>query len=110
MIPKVKSVTPLPNLKIDVTFQDGVTGVIDIGKSLKLIGVLEPLKDPEFFALVHIGKLSKSVTWPGELDLDPVMLYHRATGKSIKWILDQDDPPKPTRKRKTETSIQPAKP
>ncbi len=58
------------------------------------------LQDVEFFNKVRVARSYKTVTWPGQLDLDPVMLYHRATGKSIDWILDQDDPPPPARKRR----------
>ena len=99
MIPRVKSVTPLPGLKIAVSFRDGAAGIVDIGRSLRLRGVLERLKDSAFFARVYVGRNSRTVTWPGQLDLDPVMLYHRATGKSIEWIFDQDEPVKTARKR-----------
>jgi len=104
MIPRVKSVIPLDGFRIFVTFNDGAEGEVDIGKALKFRGVLAKLAEPEFFNRVHVARTYKTVTWPGQLDLDPVMLYHRATGKSIEWILDQDDPPKPKRMNKTQAA------
>jgi len=95
MIPKVTSVKPLEGYRIAVEFSDNASGVINIGKTLQFKGVFARLQDIEFFNLVRVGRSYKTVTWPGQLDLDPVMLYHRATGKSIEWILEEEDPVKP---------------
>jgi len=92
MIPKVKSVAALPDYRIEVTFNDGSSGIVDVAGSIGFKGILAKLRDPDFFRRVHVGRSYKTVTWPGELDLDPVMLYHRATGKSIDWILDAPEP------------------
>jgi len=99
MIPKVRNVNPLPDYRIEVTFNDGAYGVVDIKAALGFKGMFERLRDPEFFNRVRIGRSSKTVEWSSQLDLDPVLLYSRATGKSVEWILAQDEPEKPARKR-----------
>ena len=38
-------------------------------------GVLKQLADPGFFAKVYVDEELGTVTWPGELDLDPDNLY-----------------------------------
>jgi hypothetical protein len=108
MIPRVKSVVPLPNYRIEVTFKDGASGVVDIAAALGFIGMFEKLRDPAFFERVHVGRSNKTVTWLGQFDLDPVMLYHRATGKSIEWILDQEEPEKIQAKVKRSTATKQA--
>ena len=98
MIPRVVLVEPLQNYCIRVEFKDGASGVIDVGKTLGFEGVFGKLADVAFFNRVRVGRTYKTVTWPGQLDLDPVMLYHRATGKKIEWILAQPGPDRPARK------------
>ena len=105
MIPKVKSVNALPDYRIEVTFNDEASGIVDIAASIGFRGILAKLSDPDFFNCVQVGRSYKTVTWPGQLDLDPVMLYHRATGKSIEWILAQDEPSKPVRKRSSKRVV-----
>lgn len=39
-------------------------------------GVLEKLKDQSFFAEAFVDKELQTVSWPGELDLDPDNLYY----------------------------------
>ena len=101
MIPRVKNVIPLPDYRIEVTFNDGASGVVDIGAALGFKGMFERLRDPEFFKRVRVGRSSRTVEWSSQLDLDPVVLYSRATGKSVEWILAQDEPPKTAQRRKT---------
>ena len=99
MIPKVKSVNALHYYRIEVTFNDGASGVVDIGAVFGFKGMFERLRDPEFFKQVRVGRLSRTVEWSSQLDLDPVVLYSRATGKSVEWILAQEEPAKPIRKK-----------
>lgn len=66
-----------------IDFNDGKRKLVDINPHMK--GVLEQLKDPEFFKKVFVDKELRTVTWPGELDLDPDSLY--LEGKDIKDIL-----------------------
>ena len=51
-------------------------------------GVFAPWADMEFFRLVSIDKETGTLVWPGEIDLDPYVLYSRSTGKPIEEALD----------------------
>ena len=46
-------------------------------------GVFEPLRDPAYFAQVHVDPDLGTVTWPNGADLDPDVLYGRVTGTPI---------------------------
>lgn len=56
-------------------FNTGETKLIDIRPSMK--GVLEKLKDPEFFKQVYVDEAAGTIAWPDELHLDPETLYNR---------------------------------
>jgi len=56
-------------------FNTGETKLVDIRPSMK--GVLEKLKDPEFFKQVYVDETAGTIAWPDELHLDPETLYDR---------------------------------
>lgn len=56
-------------------FNTDETMLVDIRPSMK--GVLEKLKEPEFFKKVYVDEEAGTVAWPGELHLDPETLYNR---------------------------------
>lgn len=62
--------------KLFIAFEDGSEGVIDI-KHLVGKGVFKPLEDVQFFKQVAIDKVTRTICWPGGLDLDPVSLRER---------------------------------
>jgi hypothetical protein len=41
------------------------------------------LRDPECFALVRVGPEIGTITWPGEADLAPEVLYERASAHPV---------------------------
>lgn len=46
--------------------------------------MLEPLKDPAFFARVRVDEERGTVVWPNGLDLDPETLYDPSLLESRK--------------------------
>ena len=46
-------------------------------------GVFRAWESPGFFEKVFVSQDSGTVTWPGDLDLDPDVLYARVTGKAL---------------------------
>lgn len=52
---KAIAIKPLPNYKPDVTFQDGVTGEIDL-KELVQKGIFEVLQDDAVFSQVKFNQ------------------------------------------------------
>ena len=72
---KITKVEALDNYRLEISFDDGVKGVISL--SDRLFGpVFEPLKDPSFFAKVQVDEFG-AVTWPNGADLAPDALYER---------------------------------
>ena len=70
---KITQVKVLDNYCLEITFDDGVHGVVSL--SDRLFGsVFEPLKNPDFFAQARIDEFGV-VTWPNGADLAPDALY-----------------------------------
>nr|WP_315224903.1 DUF2442 domain-containing protein [uncultured Albidiferax sp.] len=72
MNPRVKAVTALPGLVLDLAFVDGRRALFDVAPFV-VYPVFECLKDPAVFkqAVVRHG----TVAWPGGIDFDPDTLY-----------------------------------
>jgi hypothetical protein len=50
----------------------------------RFFGILfAPLRDPACFAELRVDRELGTICWPGGADLDPHVLYARATGKPI---------------------------
>ena len=60
-----------------LTFADGTIGDVDFADH-EWQGVLEPLRDPGFFAEVRVDPESGTVAWPNGVDLAPEPLYEEA--------------------------------
>jgi len=83
---RLTKVTPLPNYELEVEFNDGTHGFVEM---ITLImsdraGVFAALKDKNVFnqALLEYGVL----TWPGEIDLAPDAMYDAIKQKG-RWVL-----------------------
>ena len=73
---RATDVEPREGYVIRVTFSDGAVKEIDLSEDLaNARGVFLTLCDPRIFSEVHINEASGSVEWPGEIDLDPEVLY-----------------------------------
>ena len=71
----VTSVRPLSDYKLDVTFDDGTRGVVDVKD--RLFGpVFEPLLDRELFQQVSVDEFG-AICWPNGADLAPDALHER---------------------------------
>lgn len=78
----------MPPLRIWVKFSDNAEGVVDLSH-LAGRGVFRAWEQPGFFDRVFVSAESGTVTWPGELDLDPDVLYHKVTGKPLPGQSDR---------------------
>jgi hypothetical protein len=84
MLPRIVNVKYLQNHRLELSFNTGEVGVIDFQPDLaKFHGVLSPLRDVAFFAKVQIDSESGTLVWPGDIDLDPDVLYSRATSAPL---------------------------
>ncbi len=72
----VESVQVLDGYRVRVRFNDGVEKDIDL-EPVIWGPVFEPMRnDLEFFRQVYVDSISKTLTWPNEVDLDPDSLYY----------------------------------
>jgi len=70
----VTEVRPVGTFKLLIRFSDGTEGERDFAAYLQQDGpMLEPLKDPAYFAGVFIE--FGALTWPNGFDLDPQNLH-----------------------------------
>jgi hypothetical protein len=84
----VTAVRYLQDYRLELTFADGATGVLDfsswiIGQG----GVFEPLVDKAYFAKASVNSDIGTIVWPNGADVDPEVLYSRVTGKAIPGML-----------------------
>ncbi|MBZ0265885.1 DUF2442 domain-containing protein [bacterium] len=81
-------VKPLKIHKLQLFFRDGLEGVVDLDEIIEFNGVFEQIRSWNEFKKVSVNEGFGSVEWPGECDLDPIVLYNRvkAAAKSSKSI------------------------
>lgn len=70
----VIEIKPEPDYLLFLRFSDGLSGRVRLDPR-GLTGVLQPLRDVEFFRLVYID--AGAPAWPGEIDLAPDALYRQ---------------------------------
>ncbi|NUM75325.1 DUF2442 domain-containing protein [candidate division KSB1 bacterium] len=76
MLPKVIHVRHVGGYKLELSFSDGLKGMLDWGPRLrraKAGGIFEPLQHPEYFAQVELWE--GTIRWPNGADVCPEMLY-----------------------------------
>jgi hypothetical protein len=79
----VTKVEPLKGHEIRATFSDGAVKEIDLGELLSAGGVFTPIYERrEIFEQVRVNPDSRTVEWPGEIDLDRRVRGASAGGRS----------------------------
>jgi Protein of unknown function (DUF2442) len=78
MLNRIVRVAPLPHYRLEVAFEDGVSGIVDLAGDLDG-EVFEPLRDEAFFRQVTIDEYGVP-TWPNGADLAPDAIYLEITG------------------------------
>ncbi|MES2427382.1 MAG: DUF2442 domain-containing protein [Bacteroidota bacterium] len=81
---KAVSVNALPEYKIQVTFDDGVSGVIDL-KDFIGKGIFSELLKTELFNKVYTT--GYSIAWSEELEIDMIAIYAEIVNKKPEDIL-----------------------
>jgi hypothetical protein len=72
MSPRVKSVTPRDDYKLEITFSNGEVGIFDCSHLLDF-GVFQELRDINYFKQARVE--DGTVVWPHEQDICPDTLF-----------------------------------
>lgn len=84
---KLIKVTPKQGYRLEIVFDDGVSGIIDLAD--RLFGpMFEPLHDVAFFQRVEIDAFGAPL-WPNGADLDPDALYKRLSADQKSGAVEQ---------------------
>ena len=76
---RIESATPLPDgRRVSLRWVGGAETSVDMAPLIARGGVFAVLSDPALFAAVTVGPRGRSLTWPGELDLDADALWFEA--------------------------------
>ena len=81
----VTNVQPLQGRRLQVSFSDGITAVLEMDQVLKrgYGGVFSPLLDEAYFVKVRVDSELGTIVWPNGADVCPDVLYSHATGEPI---------------------------
>jgi len=79
----VISVEPREDYQLFLRFEDGAAGIVDVAGMVEFSGVFEPLKERAFFERVRVEPDLGTIVWPNGADIDPIVLYARATGQAM---------------------------
>ena len=81
-MPRIVETRALDNYRLHVRFEDGVEGTVDLSEMAGR-GVFRDWSDPDFFARVTVDPETRTVAWPGGIDLCPDQLYHEVAGAPL---------------------------
>ena len=85
---RLRAVSALPEWRLAVTFNDGLTGIVDLAGLVNAAdaGVFEPLRDAGFFARVSLD--CGAATWPNGADLAPDAMYKAIRRDGIWYVTE----------------------
>ena len=81
---KVISVNVISGYKLQVTFDDGVSGIINLKEFIEH-GIFAGLKDEQLFNKVYTT--GYSIAWNEELEIDAITVYAEILNKTPEEVL-----------------------
>jgi hypothetical protein len=77
----------LDNFRLELTFDDGKSGILDCKPIINKGGVFSVLADPDIFKKAAIHKELGVISWNNEIDIAPETAYSLATGVPLPdWM------------------------
>ena len=73
----VNSARLLDAYRVEVCFNDGRAGIVDLRESLEG-PMFEPLRDPNVFRKLRVDEELRTIVWPNGTDLAPEYIYYQA--------------------------------
>jgi hypothetical protein len=81
----VTDVQALDGYRVELTFSDGVRGVVDLANRIVgRGGVFGPLEDREYFRQAAVDRQLGTIVWPNGVDFCPDLLHGWATGQPVR--------------------------
>ena len=78
--------------KIELTFENGRSGVVDFKKFISKGGIFNKLSDLDFFKRFQLNQELGVITWDDEIDVAPETLYSEATGEPLpRWMQEESE-------------------
>lgn len=91
MLHDVISASFIEDYKIELTFDDGKSGVVDFQPFIPRGGVFEKWNDHNYFRNFSVNQELGTITWNNEIDIAPETLYSLATGTPLpEWLQSSD--------------------
>jgi hypothetical protein len=73
--------------KLELDFENGKRGVVDLIEYRHKEGVFSRFSDIEYFKQFYVNREIGTLCWPDGLDIAPETLYHKATGEPLpSWM------------------------
>ena len=72
--PEIVAVIPRPAHTVRIVFADGEVRDVDITPLLDT-PAFSPLREPAIFEQVKVDEDTGTIAWPGDVDLDPDVIY-----------------------------------
>lgn len=82
MLYDIVEVKVIKNYTLYIRFENGTEGKVDISQIIPFEGIFAKLKDPEYFATVHLNEDLGTVVWDNGADLSPSYLYSMISEKA----------------------------
>lgn len=79
----------LDKFNLEITFDDGKSGILDCKPIIEKGGVFSILRDPNVFNKAEIHKDLGVITWNNEIDIAPETAYRLATGAPLPECMEQ---------------------
>jgi hypothetical protein len=85
MIVSIKSVKYLDTYRLNLVFDTGESGDVDLRDLVFKYAAALPLRDIDNFKSFKLDEWA-TVGWDCGFDISPETLYERATGRRIDWV------------------------
>lgn len=90
----VVGVRYIEGYKLEVVFENGKRGIVDLQSYVKGGGIFSRFSDKEYFRQVCVNKELGVLCWPDGLDIAPETLYSKATGEPLPtWVSPETNKP-----------------
>jgi len=91
----VVEVRYIEGYKLELTFDNGKKGIVDLQCYIQKGGVFSRFSDIEYFKRFYINKELGVLCWPDDVDIAPETLYSKVTGEPLpEWMTPDIAEPK----------------